>query len=317
MRRPVARGRYPEPRAFRWPLLDDISKYCGTADLFEWIDDQADQLSALGSVGGDFVEFTDALREARAVAEIRPVAPSEMRSPGRLSHGSPGYRIDVHWNLPATFKRYVIAHEIGHTLWIRPGTTTPISGCQSPGADADIEYLCDWFASALLMPRRLVLPAIAHLETPIDLLNNISTLARRFMVPERVAVSRVFGLRINRRWATVRFRHRRPDPQPSLFSAPDDQSCWYLSWLINSAEVRTTESRRFVPHTAVHDQRQLRGSVPLIQDGQVLELSDNREWSAFLSSIPELWATFHAENKSPGEVFCIRAQDSVYCFSAA
>ena len=175
-------------------VLDDLQIILGTSSIREWIDEKAEQLAQLGAVPTGRIEFTPAMLQARRISEIRP---RQLPGHARIVPTQAGYRIDIHASLPLNVRRLRIAHELGHTYWFAPGGEgKPLSSAQvDPYWDPDIEFLCDRFAAALLLPRTAILQRLAtqncSQEPIITILNHIPELAARYQVPERIVTERV------------------------------------------------------------------------------------------------------------------------------
>lgn len=212
-------------------ILDDLQTILDTSSILEWIDEKAEQLAQLGTRPTGRIEFTPAILQARRISEIRP-----QRLPGqaRIVPTQAGYRIDIQANLPPEVRRYRIAHELGHTYWFAPGGEgKPLSSAQvDPYWDLNIEFLCDRFAAALLLPRTEILQRLATQnctqEPIITILNNIPELAARYQVPERIVTERMAFILFDRdsRILCVRQVPLRLQLSPKD-AAPDS---WNLSW---------------------------------------------------------------------------------------
>ena len=116
-------------------------------------------------------------------------------------------------------QRFSIAHEIGHTLWMdRRGGRGLKNLCATTGhRDRTIEVLCDYFAGALLLPRRDVVGMIQSyreakagrdhfsdvIQCPLEL---IPRMAFRFRIQARIAAWRLLLVQELSSWAIVRVK---------------------------------------------------------------------------------------------------------------
>jgi hypothetical protein len=210
-------------------LLRDLQRLLKTADVIEWLDQEGQRLASYGVTHEGFVEFTPKLLRERRVTRIVTGAISR---DAYVDFAGDGYWIFVRRGVPEARRRFVIAHEIGHTLWFKEGSTSPVSVVQLSGRDPGIEYLCDRFAAALLMPRGEFLRALAEQdcslidETPP--LHMVPYLARRFRVAEQ-AISRRMLFDLSRRGLAV-VALRTDSASHGLPFFREGDASWCVSW---------------------------------------------------------------------------------------
>lgn len=175
-------------------LVRDLQTRLGTSDLTEWIEAQAEKL-ARASSSDDHIEFTQEMYCSR---RIREVCPADVVGAASIRPAS-GDQYDIFYN--PFYKetsprwRFAIAHELGHTYWFAPGGgAKPLSPMQwKLGRDPGIEYLCDRFASALLMPRQRLTSLIDRLADKLDIpLHLVFVASCVYQAPDRAAARRIF-----------------------------------------------------------------------------------------------------------------------------
>ncbi len=176
-------------------LIEDLQGRLGTENLANWIDLQADLLSSDGRVAAGYIHFSPELLEKRRIKRIceAHVAGQACIRPAQGDY----YEITYDPKLSVPALRFAIAHEIGHTYWFRPGGgAKPLSPLQRRlGRDPDIEYLCNRFAEALLLP----LSAVRSLENhygydEVPSLQAIREISGRFKLSEQAVVRRLFAV---------------------------------------------------------------------------------------------------------------------------
>ena len=218
-------------------LIEDLQGRLGTKNLASWIDFQADLLSSDGRVAAGYIHFSQELLQKRRIKRI-----CEARVVGKAcikpAHDD-YYEITYDPKLSVPALRFAIAHEIGHTYWFRPGGgAKPLSPLQRRlGRDPDIEYLCNRFAEALLLP----LSAVRSLENhygynEVPSLHAIREISTRFKLSEQAVVRRLFSVSelldgsiiclrklITQKWVTqwcVTYDRKYEEHRPSGFRIP-------------------------------------------------------------------------------------------------
>jgi hypothetical protein len=177
----------------------------GVSDVLEFIEDEADALSELG-IRSERVRFTSALLHARGITGLRAVP--GVSAAVLVPHGL-GWEIHYNDSLPRSTLRFTVAHELGHTYFMqRVGEQAQSIYSTVTGTHSVIEYLCDRFAAALLLPRRRFSAWLFErgfdAETPrLDLL---SAAARRFDIAPQAIARRYFYHFLQRSCAIISAR---------------------------------------------------------------------------------------------------------------
>jgi Zn-dependent peptidase ImmA (M78 family) len=176
-------------------LLKDLEARLKTSNLFDWIETQAEALAKVGTSVRGHMEFNSRIRKQR---QIRSICVANLISNACIRPDGRGqYNIFYAQSLDHDEyrRRFAIAHEIGHTYWFAPGGQgKPLSTIQwALGTDPGIEYLCDLFAAAFLLPRRRLSPLLSSFGDATEmLLPVIPNLSETFKVPEKVVARRLF-----------------------------------------------------------------------------------------------------------------------------
>jgi Zn-dependent peptidase ImmA (M78 family) len=181
-------------------LLNDLACRLGTSDVFQWIEGEASRLARLGWRSPGVVRLSDKLLHARGIVKVEPTVSALPRTAFITNNEDGSYTIYYKKSVFGTRLRFAIAHEIGHTLWLRLDENSkqsrPISPYQQVfGDDPTIEHLCNRFAAALLVPRepatRIYLGLLdQRIANPLAL-HLIPSLARRFDVDEQLVARRI------------------------------------------------------------------------------------------------------------------------------
>ena len=114
--------------------------------------------------------------------EVSDIVAEDIPFSGELRKERSGLILRYGSHLSQGRKRFTIAHELGHAILLRAGLSLPHRG-------AEVERLCDLFASALLMPPE----AFLRSAQPISL-SRVFQLARQFDVSLAAAAVRCAGL---------------------------------------------------------------------------------------------------------------------------
>lgn len=219
-------------------LVRDLQTRLRTTDLLEWIEAQAERLASTCSTEGH-IEFTSEIYRSR---KIRDVYPEELVGAAAIRPAI-GDQYDIFYNPFYKQKnpprwRFAIAHELGHTYWFAPGGGgKPLSPVQwKLGRDPGIEYLCNRFAAALLMPRERLTKFVDMLKGEIDIpIHVVAAASTAFGVPDRAAARRIFFETFQKNVAIVCLgkSHRKASRQ-SL------SECWKTDWCVFSASSSQT-----------------------------------------------------------------------------
>ena len=273
------------------PVIRELASRVGGGDLFEWIEGRARQLAALGRTGKGTVEMG---RRLRNVCGIESVTAETMSARAELRTDGGRYAIRFNRALPREMQRFSIAHEIGHTLWMKEAlggssrNLATIVGLRN----GTIEMLCDYFAGALLMPvddvRRIVEHNAARgvsggragdeLECPLEL---IPRLAEIFRVQRCIAAWRLLVVQRLGSWAVIGVKRR----HSGLGKLPFDggatkprmwETCWYETGTVRR-KLATVEGYG-VPFGGAH-RRIPEDMVPVELTGETRrQLLDSRWW---------------------------------------
>lgn len=180
-------------------IIDDLQKRFGCSDLFDWLDLQAEHLAVFGTDQTTHgVKLTKQIFAARSVIGVEQR--SALNQEACILPVAGGFKIQYRQGLPRARRRFAIAHELGHTFFFRePGSSRAESKLQG-AEEPTIEVLCDFFAGALLLPRRRFLDKIESLgwdgyQQGIPPLHLVPMLAQEFAVaPQAVARRMVFDI---------------------------------------------------------------------------------------------------------------------------
>lgn len=220
-------------------LLEDLANRLNTGDVVSWLDDVAQDLSNIGRRANGAVAITKKLLATRNIARVQPRA--NMVKAAYIIPGPEGYEIyynqqidEYPWPTASMHRRFVVAHEIGHTLWFKPdGKCEPLSDRQTTRfGDMTIEYLCDRFAAALLLPRGALQEYLQGRDAckGQPLLHLVPGLARHFGLWEQAAARRLVHEVAGLNMAVV--CARRDEDQ----EAKDER--WKVSWCAVPLHVR-------------------------------------------------------------------------------
>lgn len=220
-------------------LVDDLARRLGVPNLFYWLDSEADCLAQLGYVEKRGVWFSPELLHARKISELRRGS-TVIGEDASIEVGAHGYVIRYRDDLPRDRMKFSLAHEIGHTYWFdlhNPGK--PLSPMQSNASGAaTIEHLCDFFAGALLLPRRHLEKIVSQFAgSEIPPLHLIQSLANYFQVADQAVARRLFFQILPQKLAVIKLKkggNHSIDPRKT--------GRWRMSWCAVPRELRSAHS---------------------------------------------------------------------------
>lgn len=238
-------------------LILDLERRIRCADIFDWIECQAETLAGLGTGGGAVVVRWSMLR-ARNI--LRVVNDHSVARACIVAAGD-GFEIRINPALPRLARRFALAHELAHTYWFaNRRETTPLSAREwRGGRDPVIEHLCDRFAAAFLVPRQRLTRSLAAfgatVSDDIPRLDLVSRIAESFDVAEQ-AVARRLCVDLRRdKIAVVSIRRV---AQADMFGGNER---WESSWCAVPEDLRVSakaidyriplKSRRRIPNDMI------------------------------------------------------------------
>jgi uncharacterized protein DUF955 len=198
--------------------LSFVGDILGVSDVLEFIEREAEALSKLGIRNEGAIRFTNTLLHSRGITGLRAI---KGVSAAVLVPRGTGWEIHYNDNLPRPVLRFTVAHELAHTYFMQRVSGRPQSIYSTgTGIHEVIEYLCDRFAAALLLPREhfgvwLYQQGFEAASPRLDLL---SSAARRFDVAPQAIARRCFYHFLQRSCAIVSVRR------------PVGTKNWCVSW---------------------------------------------------------------------------------------
>jgi Zn-dependent peptidase ImmA (M78 family) len=225
-------GTIAETRAapLKKALLRELADAKRTENLFHWLQTETASLAERG-YNGAYVELNRSVLQYFNVSGIKVVdrsrkTGSAKREVGGLKAAERGYFVEVSNNLSLSDRRFVVAHELGHTFWLKAGSLEPLSRKQSRFIDPDIEYLCDLAAAYLLCPDFLLDPRqFRNFRFGVELAYTAHAIsesfraARNLRVPFSIVLQRIFEGAHQGIHSLVTFRIERQEEQLSLFES--------------------------------------------------------------------------------------------------
>ena len=222
------------------PAVLELSSLLGTENLFEWIEQQAEDLAQLGRTAEGAVEVSRKMRRACGVDSIEPAS---ILARAELKAKEGRYAIEFNPMMSRNVQRFSIAHEIGHTLWMAHHAGRGVKRlCATTGhRDRTIEILCDYFAAALLLPRSDVVRMIRSyretrsgrgrlsdlIQCPLEL---IPRLALQFRIQARIAAWRLLLVQDLSSWAIIRVKCHQWRGGLPLYTTERDYETWKKTW---------------------------------------------------------------------------------------
>lgn len=191
-------------KPFRFPsgingaLIADLERRLRTHSLLHWIEETAQELSRHGS-RGTWIDLSKELLQQVGVESN--IYSSTVLGTSHLRVEESGSALIEHRNFRSLEdRRFWIAHEIGHMMWRDPKAKqralSPFE--RQLGADPTIEWLCNRFAAALLLPRNLLAQTfvkhsgVSTDKVPCCDVKWVPIMAHALQVPERLLVRRIF-----------------------------------------------------------------------------------------------------------------------------
>jgi len=177
------------------PIIKELQRQLGCADLFPWLEDEAVKLARYSSQRNSFpinIQSNDLLR-MRRVLTVQTI--ENLGHDAMIERFRSGYRVLVKRGLPRPRRRFAIAHELGHTYFFK---SNGLSVCSIQSCEyQSIEELCDFFARSLLLPRTLFTSRLRDLgfdtadKTTPPPLHLTQQLAKEFDIAEQAVVRRL------------------------------------------------------------------------------------------------------------------------------
>jgi Zn-dependent peptidase ImmA (M78 family) len=133
-------------------LLTELQCQLGCTDIFSWLEEEADRLATLSAdYSLDRVKLSREIFANRGVLSVRDCP--NLSQDACVVPIAGGYQINYRRGIPKQRLRFALAHELGHTLLFkRDGSGRSLARMQNH-EDPSVEVLCDFFASALLLPK--------------------------------------------------------------------------------------------------------------------------------------------------------------------
>lgn len=271
------------PRKLPDYLIAELQHQLGCTDIYGWLEGEAERLVALSSEYSlGQVKLSREIFAHRGV--LRVAECPGLNQDACIVPVSGGYQINYRKGIPKQRLRFALAHELGHTLFFSPdGSGSPLARMQNH-EDPNIETLCDFFASALLLPKVRLNKILKDLEpdngvTVNPPLHLIHSLAETFGVaPQAIARRLVFDL-----WQS----HRTIFAIKQIVAAKNDgwRTMWFAS-VATSPEHTPTGWR--IPLDS-NGRKVPADIVPIIPNGKTVRiLLDGRLRSASSPKSPDI-----------------------------
>jgi len=288
-------------------LVEDLQNRLGTRDLFFWMELEAEGLASKGLASAGFICFNSPLLQAR---KIRGIFKDNVVGDACIKPSN-GEFYDIYYQhgLPVTKLRFSIAHEIGHTYWFAPGGgAKPLSPLQRRlGRDPSIEYLCNLFAEAILLPRTLLthyakelLKGYGNADIPLHI---IPTLSAKFRVAEQAVARRLFSSTDSALEAIVCLRPSTKPIKPSS-SESANGTRWVTSWcsILNSSSYSKEDISGFSTPLRKSGRNIPFDMVPELPDGKTTTLYLDGRWWEGLKKQPSHTARIPLDRVPPKQV---------------
>ncbi|MDQ3816231.1 MAG: ImmA/IrrE family metallo-endopeptidase [Acidobacteriota bacterium] len=268
---------------------------------------EAEGLATKGLAAAGFVRFNGSLLQAR---KIRGIFKDNVVGDACIKPSN-GEFYDIYYQhgLPITKLRFSIAHEIGHTYWFAPGGgAKPLSPLQRRlGRDPGIEYLCNLFAEAILLPRTLLLHCTRDLlkkhESNDIPLHIIPTLSTRFRVAEQAVARRLFSSTDSALEAIVCLRLSTKSSKSSSPESANDTR-WVTSWcsIINNSSYNKEQIPGFSTPLRRSGRNIPFDMIPELPEGQTITLYLDGRWWEGLKKQPSHIARIPLDRVPPKQV---------------
>ena len=183
------------------------------------------------------------------------------------------------------------------------------------GSDPTIEYLCDRFAAALLLPRQLFLQSARHLgltdQAQVPFLHLIPQLAERFRVGEQAVARRLFFHLLPRSIAILCIQQK-----VDSVRGGEAQRKWKTSWCALPADLHQRQMVAGLRIPLEANGRVIPNSmIPHVRDGLSVECELDSRWWRGLQAQPERQSRqpFSLQQGEGGHIgFVGRVGDSLY-----
>lgn len=301
-------------------LVEDLQNRLGTSDLFVWIENEAEGLAGKGLSSAGFIHFSNPLLQAR---KIRGIYKIDVVGDACIKPSN-GDFYDIYYQhgLPFTKLRFSIAHEIGHTYWFAPGGgAKPLSPIQRQlGRDPSIEYLCNLYAEAILLPRTLLTRYTKELLKKYDNtdipLHIIPTLSTKFRVAEQAVARRLFSSTDSALEAIVCLRRSTKPSKPSSSESVNDTR-WVTSWcsILNSSSYDKERVSGFSTPLRSSGRNIPSDMIPELSEGNTTTLYLDGRWWEGLKKQPSHTARIPLDRVPPKQVregYAARIGERIY-----
>ena len=154
-------------QAISLPLLRELQHRLDCEDVFDWLEESAECLAMLSAgYSLDRVKLSRELFAERDVLSINECA--GLNQDACIIPVSGGFQIKYRRGIPKQRLRFAIAHELGHTFLFEGDMSGRSLARMQNHEDSGIESLCDFFASALLLPRSRITRTLRALSWDED-----------------------------------------------------------------------------------------------------------------------------------------------------
>ena len=232
-----------EERYLNTHLIQSLEYRLRISDIFSWIDQEGERLAQFGLCENGCVEFTESLKKESRIDAIKMISNGVIGEDACIIPHNERYQILYKKGLPENRMRFAIAHEIGHTYWLK--NMLPISNLQNTaGRNTTIEYLCDRFAAALLLPKkdllkRFELENVLKDETILPL-HLIQSIAKRYRIADQAVARRLFYHLFPRNVALISIKQ--DQIIYDLFTKGEEHNVdWKVVWCALPADIQQCE----------------------------------------------------------------------------
>lgn len=211
-------------------VLEQLEARSEGRTVFEWLEDKAEELYALGADAGGKVQFTSALRQACNISAIRTGA---VTARAQIATVGTSYVVSFNASYSPAARRFAISHEFGHALLasLSRGAEFGLEAkLRQP--DRTIEAMCDYFAAALLAPRVALVHTLSRdsMSRSRPSLHLVRDVAQRFDIQERIAAWRLLLVAGLSEWSVLRVRSA-AETGPLLRDAA--AAAWKTVWYVS------------------------------------------------------------------------------------